>query len=235
MPEDYYLATVSNEPESHPSTGKPTPEVEIPQLALRSHETSKIPPSIDTEDFIYKPQKLRKKILVSNLKNISDKIILANDKYDKQIFTKPAVNATTEATNEGNDNSSTENGNSTVKPEEDAKKNIVQNESRSFNENDSEESINGKGLAKNKNKFIITATESSEEKMTTSSYMYRTISEIQKLLNNNFLNVNEAYEATTKLRPSIESIRSSPQTTAILPETKTTSISRKLNPCSWGS
>lgn len=218
LPEDYYLATVSNEPESRSTTLKPIDE--IPHLALRSQETSKIPPSIETEDFVYKPQKLRKKILVSNLKNISDKIILANDKYDKQIFLKPVVNATTEATNDGND----ENGNSTVKPEEDSKKNIVQNESRSFNENDSEESINGKGVA-NKNKLIATATESSEEKMTTSSYMFRTISEIQKILNNNFLNVNEAYEARSKLRPSIESIRSSPQTTVVIPETKTTSIS----------
>lgn len=234
LPEDYHLATVSNEfDESFSSTAKTISEVVIPHPGLRSQDSSKIPPFSDNDDFIYKPQKLKKKILVSNLKNISDKIILPNDKYDKQIFLKPIVNST-EAPDEGNDviftkNSTTENANATVvkpeevKSEEDARKNAVPNESRSFQENDSEETV--KGLVKSKNRLTPTATDSSEEKLTTSSYMYRTFSEIQKVLNNNFLNINEAYDTSIRPKLSVETVRSFPQTTVILPGIKTTSIS----------
>lgn len=176
-----------------------------------------------TEGIILKPQRIRKKILISNPKNSTENIILDNDKY----YIRTQGNGTEEDLKR----IKTEFFNVTEVPAnatdgrkaklEERTANVTQNDSfepegRSFSEGDAKRNYK---YFNRKNKVTTSTTENYGSKQTSNSYTYFTLGEVQKAMNNNYLNVNE------DLRYSRTSNTPSLRTTTALPWGEPSSIS----------
>ncbi|KAL0271480.1 UNVERIFIED_CONTAM: hypothetical protein PYX00_008561 [Menopon gallinae] len=198
---------------------------DVPKLELFNATTKTLPTS--TESTGPKPQKIKKKILISNPKNSTEKIVLGNDKY----LDRTQGNATEEDLRK----TKTEFFNVTEVPVnvtdgrraklEESTVNATQNdtfepEGRSFPDGDAKRNFK---YFNRKNKVTTSTTENYGSKQTPSSYMHFTLGEVQKAMNNNYLKVNEDLgnsktNVETSNTPSLG-------TTAALPRGKPSSIS----------